>query len=92
MISAGIKDVKNNLSRLLAQVKAGEEILITERGRPIARIVKENHGDKSVRAALAPLVQIGLVTLPNKSILKERISPVGIPGKSVSEMVTEDRR
>jgi len=92
MISAGIKDVKNNLSRLLAQVKAGEEILITERGRPVARLVKENHGDKAVRAALAPLVQIGLVTLPNKSILKEHISPVAIPGKPVSEMVIEDRR
>jgi len=92
MISAGIKEVKNNLSQLLAQVKAGEEILITERGRPIARIVRENHGDKSVRAALAPLVQIGLVTLPTRNILKEHIVPVGIPGKLVSEMVTEDRR
>lgn len=92
MISAGIKEVKNNLSRLLAQVKAGEEVLITERGRPVARLVRENHGDKSVRAALAPLVQIGLVTLPTKNILKEHIVPVGIPGKPVSEMVIEDRR
>jgi len=91
MISAGIKEVKNNLSRLLARVKAGEEILITERGRPVARLVTENHGDKSVRAALAPLVQIGLVTLPNKNILKERIAPVVIPGKPLSEMVIEDR-
>lgn len=92
MISAGIKDVKNNLSRLLAQVKAGEEILITERGRPVARIVKENHGDKSIRAALGPLVQRGLITLPSRSILKDRISAVGIPGKPVSEMVIEARR
>ena len=92
MISAGIKDVKNNLSRLLAQVKAGEEILITERGRPVARIVKENHGDKSIRAALGPLVQKGLITLPSKGILKDRISAVRVPGKPVSEMVIEGRR
>jgi len=92
MISAGIKDVKNNLSRLLAQVKAGEEILITERGRPVARIVKENHRDKSIRAALGPLVQSGLITLPSRSILKDRISAVGVPGKPVSEMVIEGRR
>jgi len=92
MISAGIKDVKNNLSRLLAQVKAGEEILITERGRPIARLVKENNGDKSIRAALGPLVQRGLVTLPSRGILKERISAVGVPGKPVSEIVIEGRR
>jgi prevent-host-death family protein len=92
VISAGIKDVKNNLSRLLAQVKAGEEILITERGRPVARIVKENRGDKSIRAALGPLVQRGLIALPSRGILKDRISVVEVQGKPVSEMVTEDRR
>ena len=92
MISAGIKEVKNNLSRLLAQVKAGEEILITKRGRPVARIVKENHGDKYIRATLEPLVQRGLITLPSRSILKDRISAVEVLGKPVSEMVIEDRR
>jgi len=88
----GIKEVKNNLSRLLAQVKAGEEILITKRGRPIARIVKENHGDKSIRTALDPLVQSGLITLPSRSIMKDNISAVETLGKPVSEMVIEDRR
>jgi len=92
MISAGIKEVKNNLSRLLARVKAGEEVLITERGRPVARIVKENHGDKSIRAALWPLVQRGLIALPSRSIMKDRISAVEVSGKPVSEMVIEDRR
>lgn len=92
MISAGIKDVKNNLSRLLAQVKAGEEVLITDRGKPVARIVKESSGDKSIRAVLGPLVQRGLIVLPGRSILKECISAVEVPGKSVSEMVLEGRR
>lgn len=92
MVNAGIKEVKNNLSRLLAQVKAGEEILITKRGEPVARIVKENQGDKSIRATLEPLVQRGLITLPSRSILKDRISAVEAPGKPVSEMVIEDRR
>ena len=92
MVSVGIKEVKNNLSRLLAQVKAGEEIMITKRGRPIARIVKENNGDKSIRTALDPLVQSGLITLPSRSILKDNISAVEALGKPVSEMVIEDRR
>lgn len=92
MIHAGIKDVKNNLSRFLVQVKSGEEVVITERGRPIARIVTENDGDKSIRAALAHLVQRGLITLPSRSIGTDRIEAVEAPGKPVSEMVTEDRR
>jgi len=92
VIVAGIKDVKNNLSRLLTRVKAGEEILVTERGRPVARIVKENHGDKSIRAALGSLVQSGLIALPGRSILKDGISALEVPGKPVSEMVIEGRR
>ena len=92
MIQAGIKEVKNNLSQLLARVKAGEEILITKRGKPIARIVKENQGYNSIRAALESLVQRGLVTLPSRSILKDHISAVEASGKPVSEMVIENRR
>ena len=92
MISAGIKEVKNNLSRLLARVKAGEEILITERGSPVARIVKENQGDKSIRAALGPLVQKGMIALPSRSLKKDRISAAEASGKPISEMVIEGRR
>jgi len=92
MISAGIKDVRNNLSQILAQVKAGEEILITERGKPIARIVKENNVDKSIRAALGPLIQKGLIALPSRSILKDRLGTVEVSGKPVSKMVVENRR
>ncbi len=92
MIHAGIREVKNNLSQFLARVKAGEEILITKRGKPVARIVKENPGYNSIRTALEPLIQRGLVTLPNRSIFKEHILAVEVPGKPVSEMVIEDRR
>jgi prevent-host-death family protein len=92
MIRAGIKDIKNNLSRFLVQVKAGEEVVITERGRPVARIVTENHPDKSIRTALARLAQRGLITLPSRSVGKDHIEAVEVLGKPVSEMVIEDRR
>jgi len=92
MINAGIKHVKNNLSRLLARVKAGEEIVITDRGRPVARIISEEGGNQPIRTALAPLIQRGVITLPNRRILKDGISAVEIPGKPVSEMVIEGRR
>ena len=92
MISAGIKEVKNNLSRLLARVKSGEEILITERGRPIARIAREDSAQKSVRVALGPLIQKGMIVLPGRSIAKDGLVPVEVPGKPASHMVIEDRR
>ena len=39
MKSAGVSKLKASLSEDLAHVKAGEEVLVTERGRATARIV-----------------------------------------------------
>jgi prevent-host-death family protein len=92
MISAGIKEIKNNLSRLLVHVKNGEEVLITDRGNPVARIVQENPGNLSIHKVLGTLAQKGVIVLPSRSISKSNISPVETNGKLVSEMVIEDRR
>ena len=37
--SAGVRDAKARLSELLRDVRRGEEWLITERGKPIARLI-----------------------------------------------------
>ena len=39
MIIVNVYEAKTRLSRLLAQVEAGAEIVIARRGRPIARLV-----------------------------------------------------
>ncbi len=92
MISAGIKNLKNNLSRYLYKVKKGEDILITERGKVIARIIREDPKNISLREALSPLIVKGLITLPSQKIEKKISTPVKLTGKPVSEMVIEDRR
>jgi prevent-host-death family protein len=39
MRTAGVREARQNLSALLDEVKQGREIVITERGRPVARLV-----------------------------------------------------
>lgn len=39
MAEAGVRELRNHLSRYLARVKAGEELTVTDRGRAIARLV-----------------------------------------------------
>jgi len=39
MRSAGIREARQNLSALLEEVRKGREIVLTDRGRPVARIV-----------------------------------------------------
>ena len=92
MQEAGIKEIKNNLSRYLAKVKMGEEILITERGKPIARIIKESDRNTSIRNALASLIQKGLIVMPSQSMNKAKPPQVKASGQPASGMVIEDRR
>ena len=42
MDSVNVQEAKTHLSRLLARVTAGEEIVISRYGRPIARLVPAN--------------------------------------------------
>lgn len=39
MTSIGVRELRRDASRWLARVQAGESILVTDRGRPIARMV-----------------------------------------------------
>jgi prevent-host-death family protein len=39
MRTAGVREARQNLSALLDEVKNGREVVITERGRPVAKLV-----------------------------------------------------
>ena len=64
MVVASVATLKASLSELLAGVKAGEEVVITERGRPVARIVPyEPGGDE-----LDDLVRAGQMRRPRSHL------------------------
>jgi prevent-host-death family protein len=37
--TAGVREARQNLSALLDEVRKGREVVITERGRPVAKLV-----------------------------------------------------
>jgi len=86
-VEVGVRDLKNNLSRYLAQVAAGAEVVVTDRGRPVARLsgVDEGALDK-----LAVLIDAGLVRPPTSKV-RQRPAPITSRG-SVSDLVAEQRR
>lgn len=50
--TVGVREVRQNLSRYLERVKAGEELVITERGREVARLIPSGiHADSRTRLA-----------------------------------------
>ncbi len=69
MKSASVSTLKATLSKCLAKVKAGEELIVLERGKPIAKLVpipQDGAADSAhlVDLARAGLVRIGSGTLP----------------------------
>lgn len=46
MVSVGVHEAKTHLSRLLARVSAGEEVVITRSGVPVAKLVAVERSGK----------------------------------------------
>ncbi|HEV3458191.1 MAG TPA: type II toxin-antitoxin system prevent-host-death family antitoxin [Thermoanaerobaculia bacterium] len=63
MRSVGVTELKASLSEALARVKAGEEILVTEHGRPIAKIAPLSSAEPE--AATDELVRAGILRAPD---------------------------
>jgi antitoxin (DNA-binding transcriptional repressor) of toxin-antitoxin stability system len=92
MITTDVRDLHEQLSRYIALVKKGEEVIVTEHGTIVARIVHTTHSSQPLRQELLPLLQKGQITYPSQAINRDFPEPVKLPGKPVSEMVLEDRR
>lgn len=93
MSNVGVKELKNRLTQYLRKTKRGEEIIITERGEPIALIqpIRSAQHAVSLEAKLAKLAALGLITLPTQKPLK-KIRQVKISGTPISKTIVEDRR
>jgi len=93
MSTVGVKQLKNRLTQYLRHTKQGEEVIVTERGTPIALIQPIRSADKaaSLEAKLASLAARGAIKLPTQKPLK-RVRLVNVSGKPISKTITEDRR
>ncbi len=66
MKSVNVAELKNQLSKYLKQVRAGEEIVVRDRNLPIAKLVPYQHVDCS--AEELALVAAGKLTLPEREL------------------------
>jgi len=81
----GVRELHDRLSEHLERVEQGAEVVVTRRGRPIARLSAVDGEDP-----LQDLVRRGLVTPPSGA-RRPRRPRVATRG-SVSELVPEQRR
>lgn len=65
-ISVGTRELKNHLSQYLRYVKAGEMVIITERGKPVGQIVpiQEDLSERQKKLAEAGVIEWNGQPLP----------------------------
>ncbi|WP_029010409.1 type II toxin-antitoxin system Phd/YefM family antitoxin [Azospirillum halopraeferens] len=81
MREIGALEAKNTLGALLDRVERGEEVVITRRGRPVAKLVRADSGsDRECQRALAAA---GIRALRKG---------VTLGGGSVKDLIDEGRR
>lgn len=86
-VEVGVRDLKNNLSRYLDRVRDGGEVIVTDRGRPVARLsALDQPTDR-----LAELISSGAVRAPRVAGRRRPARRVRASG-SVSDLVADQRR
>lgn len=79
MQKINVKDARRNISRLLDQVNAGEEIIIFRRGKPVARILQvDNQNRKPVR-------------FPNRSAFRSKLPSMKQSSASLIRDIRDER-
>ena len=87
-VRVGIRELKSHLSEYLRQVKAGETVIITDRGQPVGRIVPVA---QSLQERLEGMVQGGLILWSGSKL--SPLAPVARTQgeRTVSGLLVEDR-
>ena len=83
-MEVGIRELRADLSKWLKRVRAGEEIVVTDRGQPIALIAPTNG-----RSKLDELIARGLAR-PALDPLPEDLPPLIEANGTVSDLVRDD--
>jgi prevent-host-death family protein len=84
-MEVGVRELRDHLSRYLDRVRAGDEVVITDRGRAIARVVPVG-----AERVLDRLIAEGIVT-PARRPKRRAGKPIKTKG-TVSDLVADQRR
>jgi len=95
MIRVSISELKAKLSEYLESVRAGEEVIVTDRGRPVARIAPVT-GPEETESRLRTLIRTGQARPAQRSggVDLERIGALRprTPAAGLVDAVLEERR
>lgn len=93
MTSIGIRELKNNLSRHIRRIDAGERIAITAHGRVVAELVPPGRGAGASRESRwDELIAAGILHAPVETGDPfEDLPDIRLPPGTAAELIDSDR-
>lgn len=86
--TVGVRELKAHLSAYLRRVKGGTTVVITDRGKPVGRIVPER---ASLEVRLEDLMQAGVIAWSGKRLAAAPPLARSRGPRTVSALLLEDR-
>jgi len=86
----GLREANQHFSKAIKAVRAGKEVILTERGQPIA-VIKPIMTGPAEEATLKRMADEGLITLPSRKGPLPRFEPARIKGKPISQTIIDER-
>jgi prevent-host-death family protein len=94
MKEVGIRELKNRLSHYVRQARAGQEIVVTDRGERVAELVppQRRRPGQELRHLVSELARRGLATVgaPHDSRIYRRFRRIA-PAGTARRLLDEDR-
>ena len=89
----GLREANQHFSKAIKAVRAGKEVVLTERGRPVA-VIKRINDEDGPEAALQAMADEGLVRPAARKgpTPAPRWRPVKVKGQPLSQTVIDDRK
>ena len=86
--TVGTRELKNRLSQYLRRVKAGETVIITERGKPVGQIMPIQ---SDLNSRLKKLAEAGVVEWNGHPVPSYEPKVVNRSKGLISDLVSEER-
>lgn len=90
MDTVSVRQLRNDVSRILKRVESGERLIVTSNGEPVAEIGPIRQ--RSDKPTLEELIAAGRVTPPRTRGAPAPAHPVPFDGPMASEEILEEHR
>lgn len=91
-METGVRELKDNLSRYIRRIEAGERVVVTAHGRAVAELIPPATSRPAVAGQFARLIASGVITPPIEGgDPLEGCPEIRLPRGAASALIDSDR-